>query len=222
MGEFGFMAWEVMVARLLMAAAAGAIVGVERERRDHAAGFRTLLLVSVGACLFTLVSIVVAGEVYDPGRIAAGIITGIGFLGAGAIIRHGGSVQGLTTAASIWAVSAVGMAAGLGWWQAVIAGTVLMFLALTLLKWVERRILRPSHPVALHIEVDAARLSLSALREACAAGDREVVSLEISHPADDAETCVVSAAIGYLPPKRADALIEALSRIAGVRSVRMG
>ncbi len=222
MAEFAFLPWQTLLGRLLMAAAAGAIVGVERERRDHAAGFRTMLLVSVGSCLFTLLSTVVAGRDYDPGRIAAGIITGIGFLGAGAIIRHGGAVQGLTTAASIWAVSAVGMAAGLGWWQAVIAGTALMFLALTLLKWVERKVLRPLHPVALRIEADAAKLPLSALRQACAAGDREVVSLTVSHAEGSEGVCLVSVEIDHLPLKRTDGLVAELTAIDGVRSVRLG
>jgi putative Mg2+ transporter-C (MgtC) family protein len=222
MGDFLLLPWQTMLGRLLLAAAAGAIVGIERERRDHAAGFRTMLLVSAGSCLFTLTSIVGAGTTHDPTRIAAGIVTGIGFLGAGAIMRQGGGIQGLTTAASIWAVSAVGMAAGFGWWQAVIVGTVLMFVALTLLKWVERKLLRPVHPAVIRVEVEAAKLPLTALREACAADDRQAVSLTVNRAEGGPEAWVVTIDVEHLPPPRADELVGTLSRIDGVRSVRLG
>ena len=107
--------------RLVVAAAAGMAIGIERERREQAAGLRTHMLVAVGACLFTIVSAygfegVDAGGLVatDPSRVAAQIVTGIGFLGAGAILREGLSVRGLTTAASLWVVAAIGMAVGLG------------------------------------------------------------------------------------------------------------
>ena len=219
--EFAYVPWLTMVGRLLMAAAAGAIVGLERERRDHPAGLRTLLLVSAGSCLFTLVSIVLGGEDFDPGRVAAGIITGIGFLGAGTILRHGGTVQGLTTAASIWAVSAVGMAAALGWWQAVIAGTVLMFLSLTLLKWLERRFFHPRRPLVLRIEAETARLSLARLRDELAASGRETVTLEVTC-GDETGACVVSMELDDLPQPRAEQLVERVARVDGVRSARVG
>ncbi|MBM3497339.1 MAG: MgtC/SapB family protein [Armatimonadetes bacterium] len=221
MGEFSFMPWEIMLARLLLAAGAGAVVGVERERRDHPAGFRTMLLVSVGACLFTLVSLALAGEDHDPGRVAAGIITGIGFLGAGAILRHGGSVRGLTSAASIWAVSGVGMAAGVGWWQAVVAGTGLMFVVLTLLKWIERHVFRSAHPAFVDLQVTAERLSLSALRAALADAGHEAASVEINRE-QGSPTCVVCAAIEHLPRPDAEKLADTLAKIDGVVSVRVG
>ena len=111
--------------RLLVAAGLGGAIGLERELRDHEAGFRTHLLVSLGACVFTLVSAYAwtdwtfsqrSGVVFDPTRIAAQIVTGIGFLGAGAIIVRGISVRGLTTAATLWVVAAIGMAAGTGYY----------------------------------------------------------------------------------------------------------
>jgi putative Mg2+ transporter-C (MgtC) family protein len=220
MVEFAYVEWPVMLSRLLMAAAAGAIVGIERERRDHPAGFRTLLLVSAGSCLFTLVSIAVAGEDYDPGRVAAGIITGIGFLGAGTIIRHGGTVQGLTTAASIWAVAAIGMAAGIGWWEAVVIGTALMFVSLTLLKWLELKAFRPTRPALLRIELDAGRLLPSALRTQFTAEGLELAAFEVTYD-DDAETYIVSAGVEHLPQERADELAQTLAKREGVRSVKV-
>ena len=111
--------------RVAVAAALGGAVGLERELRDREAGFRTHMLVSIGSALFTLVSaygfrdfLTNGGSVVraDPTRIAAQIVTGIGFLGAGAIIRQGLSVRGLTTAATLWVVAAIGMAAGTGYY----------------------------------------------------------------------------------------------------------
>jgi putative Mg2+ transporter-C (MgtC) family protein len=104
--------------RLLVAAGFGMVVGVERELSEQVAGLRTHMLVAVGSCLFTLVSAYgfqgAPGATPDPSRVAAQIVTGIGFLGAGAILREGISVRGLTTAASLWVTAAVGMAVGLG------------------------------------------------------------------------------------------------------------
>ena len=104
-----------MVLRLLLAAALGAIIGYQRERAGKPAGLRTHILICVGAALFTVASLYGFGMTADPARVAAGIVAGIGFLGAGAIIRReGGIVEGLTTAATIWAVAAIGLAAGAG------------------------------------------------------------------------------------------------------------
>ena len=106
-----------LMARILAGFALGAAVGLERERRAKAAGLRTHMLVSGGAAIFTIASFAVfttEGTVRDPTRIAAQIVTGVGFLGAGAILRSGGSVSGLTTAASIWVAAGLGMLAGGG------------------------------------------------------------------------------------------------------------
>jgi putative Mg2+ transporter-C (MgtC) family protein len=102
--------------RLLTAALLGAILGFERELRQKSAGLRTNILITIGSALFTLMSYELASEVpgADPGRVAAQIVTGIGFLGAGAIMRTRGGVQGLTTAATVWVNAAVGVAAGGG------------------------------------------------------------------------------------------------------------
>lgn len=98
--------------RLLLAMLASALIGYEREKTKHSAGMRTHMLVGIGATLITLVSMDVFPE--DPARVAAGIVTGIGFLGAGTIFRDKNNVRGLTTAASIWAVAGVGLALGAG------------------------------------------------------------------------------------------------------------
>jgi len=121
----------LMLLRLLLACGLGMTVGLERELAGKAAGFRTHTLVCLGAALFALVSIYAFETGADIARVAAGVVTGIGFLGAGAIIhREGGTVEGLTTAASIWAIAAIGLTAATGlYWLACLA-TVLTLLLL--------------------------------------------------------------------------------------------
>jgi putative Mg2+ transporter-C (MgtC) family protein len=140
--------------RILLAAGLGAAVGVERELREREAGVRTHMLVAVGSALFTLVSAYGFGEFFtqgspfvpvDPTRIAAQIVTGIGFLGAGAIIRQGPNVRGLTTAATLWAVAAIGLAAGAGYYAGAVATTIVVIFALWPLRIVTRRAFGREH-----------------------------------------------------------------------------
>jgi putative Mg2+ transporter-C (MgtC) family protein len=130
--------------RLALAALLGGLIGFERERLLWAAGIRTHMLVSVGACLLMIVSaygfqqvITQAHVILDPSRVAAQVVSGIGFLGAGAILLRGQVVRGLTTAASIWAVAAVGLAAGGGLFFAATVSTVIMLVILAGLKPIE-------------------------------------------------------------------------------------
>jgi putative Mg2+ transporter-C (MgtC) family protein len=115
-------------------------IGLEREYRRHPAGLRTMAMVSVGSCLFTLLGTVVGGNNVDPTRIAAQVVTGIGFLGAGAILRQGITVHGLTTAASIWVVAAIGMAVGFGLFVLPTICALMVVIALAAIKPVETRL----------------------------------------------------------------------------------
>ncbi len=120
-----------IVVRLLLAAVLGALIGLERELHEHPAGMRTHLLVSVGSASFTILSIeAFSAPGADPGRIAAQIVSGIGFLGAGAILKEGATIRGLTTAASLWAVASVGMAAGAGAWVVAVTVAVVVIVSL--------------------------------------------------------------------------------------------
>ncbi|MBI2549558.1 MgtC/SapB family protein [Candidatus Woesearchaeota archaeon] len=119
-----------VVIRLLMAMAASALIGYEREKTKHAAGLRTHMLVCIGSTLITLTSLEMFPN--DPARVAAGIVTGIGFLGAGTIFRDKNNVRGLTTAASIWAVAGVGLALGTGAYFIAVAAAIAMLLTLEL------------------------------------------------------------------------------------------
>lgn len=132
-----------LLARLALAAVLGGAVGAERELADQPAGLRTHILLSVGACLFTLVS--AYGFVgADPTRIAAQVVSGIGFLGAGAILRQSLSIRGVTTAASIWSTAALGVAVGAGEYVIGVGGTVLILGTLTGLRAVRNRLRRVS------------------------------------------------------------------------------
>jgi len=145
------LSWDELLLRLSLAAVLGGMIGFERELREREAGLRTHLLVALGSALFTIVGAYGFHEFLDSGqsvvradptRIAAQIVTGIGFLGAGAIIRQGLSVRGLTTAATLWVVAAVGLAAGAGYYSAAVITTAVVLIALWPLRVMAYRILR--------------------------------------------------------------------------------
>jgi putative Mg2+ transporter-C (MgtC) family protein len=151
-----------LATRMLIGAALGAGIGFEREIHEHPAGMRTHLLVSLGSAIFTILSIygfegIVAGGVsatVDPTRIAAQIVSGIGFLGAGAILKYGTSIRGLTTAASLWTTAAIGMAAGAGEWVIAAVGTFIVVFSLWPLNALIGRIHRPGQQlVRMRLEV---------------------------------------------------------------------
>lgn len=129
-----------LILRLLISAALGALVGLEREITHRPAGLRTHMLVSIGACLFT---IIIFSSVVDANRgsALAGILTGIGFIGAGSIIATRGHVQGITTAASLWVVAAIGFATGTGNYTIAVASAIIVFIILQLRK-VERKLMK--------------------------------------------------------------------------------
>lgn len=134
-----------MVVRLILAFIFGSILGYEREKRRGSAGLRTHILVCMGSALIMLTSLhlydMYQGKAsVDPGRIAAGVVTGIGFLGAGTIIRSKEGVKGLTTAASLWISAAIGLAVGCGYISAALITTVITYLSLSYLKKVEQEI----------------------------------------------------------------------------------
>jgi len=129
-----------LILRLLLAAGLGAAVGVERELRQKAAGLRTNMLIAVGSALFTVVSIELGHATGETDRIAAQIVTGIGFLGAGSILRSGKSIHGMTTAATIWVNSAVGMAAGAGLYGVATVATIITLIVLAVLPYFEQRL----------------------------------------------------------------------------------
>jgi putative Mg2+ transporter-C (MgtC) family protein len=155
--------WDDNLARLTLAAVLGGAIGFERELRDREAGLRTHLLVCLGSALFTIVSaygfreFLTSGDQViraDPTRIAAQIVTGIGFLGAGAIIRQGLSVRGLTTAATLWVAAAIGIAAGAGYYSGAVLATVVTLIALWPLRIAAYQVFERLRPEERSIVVD--------------------------------------------------------------------
>ena len=209
--------------RILIAAILGGLIGIEREIREHTAGFRTHILVSVGSAAFTLASSYgIQGTSFDPNRISAQVVTGIGFLGAGAIIRYGISVRGLTTAASLWTVAAVGLLAAQGFYSAALITTGLTIFSLYLLRFLEDRLIyrRIARPISVRVHFRKGGFSpltqvLSAIQQA------HVTVKEMEVAADEDQTRTIRLLI-QLPRTLDFAKLAALiAENENVQSVRM-
>ena len=219
--------WAEVILRVVLAAALGGAIGLERELRDREAGLRTHLLVSVGAALFTLVSAYAwtdwtfstrDGLVFDPTRIAAQVVTGIGFLGAGAIIRQGLSVKGLTTAATLWVVAAIGMAAGVGYYEAALVTTALVLVTLWPLRILAFKLSARVRPEEGRVAVDLpAGASAVSILEAVERAGADVTSLEFEQEGDRRRVDIVVRLGGGRSPTQ---LIDALTHIEDVRAAR--
>lgn len=154
------MTWQLeIIARLILAAGLGGIIGLERESLNKAAGFRTHTLVSVGSCLIMIVSLSIFKEYAyltnsDPARLAAQVVSGIGFLGAGTIMRSGVNVKGLTTAATLWVVAGIGLAVGAGIYIAAFATTIIVYFSLVYLFKVENVVSRKKRLQYLYVQME--------------------------------------------------------------------
>ncbi len=213
----GLPLWELVV-RLLLAVVLCGLVGLERETRGQAAGLRTHVVVGLGAALFTVVSAYGFADagVSDPTRIAAQIVSGIGFLGAGAILRTGGSVRGLTTAGTLWVVAALGMAAGAGAYAAAIAATLVLVPAIVVLRSLRGPLSRRLRhgAVSLDVTLDAERFEdVAALVDARGARIRSMSS-EIAGSEQSA-----SLELRVPPAFDVQALMRAVAALDGVRRV---
>lgn len=212
--------WPEVLLRLFVAAVLGAAIGLEREWRERQAGLRTHLLVCVGSALFTLVSAYGFsnfGARVDPTRIAAQIVTGIGFLGAGAIIRQGLSVRGLTTAATLWLVAAIGMAVGAGYWEGALIATAGALITLGPLRIIAYRMLVNFRPALdrLLVEIPAGG-SPAPIIDAIERQGGRVVSLDIAQEGDRRSVAVDV----ELQPASAPAVVAGVAEIDGVLEVR--
>jgi putative Mg2+ transporter-C (MgtC) family protein len=205
-----------LLARLLLAAVLGGAIGAERELNDQPAGLRTHMLLTIGACLFTLISAYGFGGRTDPSRIAAQIVTGIGFLGGGAIVRHGLTVKGVTTAASIWATASVGVAIGAGSYVLGVGGAVLVVGTLfglrradvVLQRW---GVSREEYLIEAMPSFDMERLA--------EVGRREKVALRGMELQEDDDAVRITLLVKLPPGYRPARLLNALSQVEGVRQV---
>lgn len=212
---------QVQVLRLLVAGLLGALVGMQRERSEHMAGMRTHALVAAGSSLVIIVSaygfagvLGQPGVALDPSRIAAQVVSGIGFLGAGTILVRGATVRGLTTAASIWFVAAIGLACGAGLFGAAAAATVLELLILWPLKLVEQRLFHRASGIAISLR--RGKEDAPAVRDALRESGLPVSSIDIS-PEVSSDRVAIQLAVSDL--RDAGDLIDRLRAIPGVQHV---
>ena len=212
-----------LILRVLVAGALGGLVGLDRELSDKAAGLRTHILVSLGAALFTLTGAfgIVGGDstvAVDPTRVAAQVVTGIGFLGAGAIIRQGMTVRGLTTASGLWVTAAIGTAIALGFWEGAIATTVVAVVALFGLKRVERKLLRRLKPGRVEFVIDAGgEFQLHEVTEMLHERKCRIDSVAMETTDEDTRNVTLSL---RLPPRTgAQEVADAVRAMAGVSNV---
>jgi putative Mg2+ transporter-C (MgtC) family protein len=202
--------------RLLVALVLGAIVGLERERQERAAGLRTVTMVSLGSALFTIVGAYGFSQT-DPSRVAAQIVTGIGFLGAGTIFLRKDLVRGLTTAATIWAVAAIGMAAGTAQYLTAFFTTLLILAVLMVLKPIEKRFFKRPSEAQVSLIVPRGEGEIEKVRAALAAIGAFPVSIRIHELNETDDRIEID--IG-LPPTRTTAeLLRQLRTIEGAKQI---
>lgn len=209
-----------VVTRLLLSALLAGLVGYERERHGRAAGLRTHILVSVGSCLIMLTALhlmeSLAGRVeLDPTRMAAQVVSGIGFLGAGTILRFRASVRGLTTAASLWAVAGIGLAVGAGFAFGAIVTTVVVLVSLFGFSRLERRIRRDWYQVLI-VETRASTEDLSRIRQVLSEYEVEIRDLEIKRT-DHPDSSIVELNVKLLSERDKEAVVNEVLRLEGTR-----
>lgn len=181
-----------MLLRLLLSVLLGGLIGFERERKNHAAGLRTHILVCLGSCLIMILSIYGFAEFVnepnvrlDPARLAAQVITGIGFLGAGTIVITGRSITGLTTAASVWVVMAIGLSVGAGFYMPAVYAAVLVLFTLWLLNIVEKRYFHTRVEASLMLVLGPEWPALETLQHVLSDRGVKIVKVQLSSSPED-------------------------------------
>lgn len=217
--------WE-LVGRLAFSALLGSAIGYERERLAWVAGLRTHMLVCVGSTLIMIVSAYGFSEVLservtlDPSRMAAQVVSGIGFLGAGAILARGEIVRGLTTAASVWSVAGIGLAVGGGLYTPAVAATVIILIILAGIKPLEKRFIGSRQRRELLITAERDALSLDKLHEALGAGTTRVQQFIIRQKDSASQLDDIVITFARVTPMQFLALQKRLQAVPGVMQVK--
>ena len=202
--------------RLLVALILGAVVGLERERQERAAGLRTVTMVSLGSCLFTIIGAYGFPNT-DPSRVAAQIVTGIGFLGAGTIFLRKDLVRGLTTAATIWAVAAIGMAAGTSQYIIAVFTTLLILSVLMVLKPIERRFFKRPNEAQVSMVVPRTDGEIEAVREPLRAIGAYPMSVRIHELNDSEDRLEID--VGLPAERTTSELLRQLRTVQGAKQI---
>ncbi|MBJ9984452.1 MgtC/SapB family protein [Acinetobacter sp. S40] len=215
-----------LVARLLLAAVLGSFIGFERERLNWAAGLRTHMLVCVGSALIMLVSsygfsdlLGREGVVLDPSRVAAQVVSGIGFLGAGSILLRGETVHGLTTAASLWSVAGIGLAVGGGMYIPAVGATVIILLILAGVKPLEHRFIAVKHQRLVKIVADKGVLTFQSLHDVLGLKSNRVKQFIVQQSNENFEKDEVQIKFHRMTPKEFDFILKLIQEVEGVDNI---
>lgn len=218
-----------LLSRLVLAAALGSVIGFERERLNWAAGLRTHMLVCVGSALIMLVSAFGFADalgqknvVLDPSRVAAQVVSGIGFLGAGSILMRGEIVRGLTTAASLWSVGGIGLAVGGGMYTAAIGATIIILIILAGVKPLERRFISIKQQRNIQLLAERGSVSLDSVHNALGLGSVRVKQFIVQQSEDDPELDDVQIALSRATSSEFRTICTRLEAMSGVRECRHG
>jgi putative Mg2+ transporter-C (MgtC) family protein len=218
-----------LLSRLVLAALLGSVIGFERERMNWAAGLRTHMLVCVGSALIMLVSafgfadvLGTKNVVLDPSRIAAQVVSGIGFLGAGSILLRGEIVRGLTTAASLWSVAGIGLAVGGGMYTAALGATVIILIILAGVKPLERRFISVKQQRNITLLVERGSVSLDSVHNALGTGSVRVKQFIVQQSEDDPELDDVQIGLSRATASEFEMIRTRLAAMSGVRECRNG
>jgi putative Mg2+ transporter-C (MgtC) family protein len=218
-----------LLSRLVLAALPGSVIGFERERMNWAAGLRTHMLVCVGSALIMLVSafgfadvLGTKNVVLDPSRIAAQVVSGIGFLGAGSILLRGEIVRGLTAAASLWSVAGIGLAVGGGMYTAALGATVIILIILAGVKPLERRFISVKQQRNITLLVERGSVSLDSVHNALGTGSVRVKQFIVQQSEDDPELDDVQIGLSRATASEFATIRTRLSTMSGVRECRNG
>lgn len=213
--------------RLLISAALGAIIGFERERQNQPAGLRTHTILAVGSTLAMTLSINIAMQFRevvpngDPARLAAQVISGIGFLGAGAILRFGNNIRGLTTATSLWTLAIIGLAVGAGHFFSAVSATLLLLIVLTLLDAFEKRFIKIYRSMNVTIEVEDRPNVLNEIRALIKDDNTTIIQTNITRNFED-DFALFNLVVKSLEEAPVDDLARELATLKGIKSLKIG
>ncbi|WP_044295192.1 MgtC/SapB family protein [Robinsoniella peoriensis] len=213
--------WYETLLKLFLAILLSGIIGYEREHKNRPAGLRTHVLVCVGAAIVQVTSLEFYGQVMgsyasDPFRLGAQVISGIGFLGAGTIIKEGNSIKGLTTAASLWAVACIGITVGTGLYKEAVFSTLAVFGSLKFLRMLERWQLKHKRAVALELEILNGKETISQVLQIVSDYNMNIVYMLVKNM--DSHIFKIELTLSYNEDISLADIIEDLATISGVRN----